>query len=235
MLISVEGIDGNGKTSVIKRIEQHLHQQGHWPLVVSDWHGPGGELLKASLVDCRVPEAQLAIINCARCLTMQHVTRPALAAGRIVIYDRYLHSTLAYQGAQGLPLQKIRSQHAALGLPMPHATLLLWISPAVARQRMERRGKLDAIDSRGDDFFCRVNDLFLSCLINEPGVHEIDAEQDLDAVAADAIVAVMTEIEGRAPLVLSSADVRHIDDMERRLAEGRDALDEGVLIHDSDR
>lgn len=188
MLIAIEGLDGAGKTSVINRIAEHLHQrEGIVPLLVNDWAASACRQLRDALPLAQNPVQQLAIVNCARCLTMEQITRPALKAGRVVIYDRYFHTTLAYQGAQGVSLQHIRQQHDALGMPLPDVTLFLWINPEEARRRMVSRGKLDAIDAKGDDFFGRVNDIFLTTLTGEPGAYEIDAGRPLDQVAAEAI------------------------------------------------
>ena len=113
MLISFEGIDGSGKTSVLKALGQELQARGHKVLLSRE---PGGSLLgqnlRRILLDgsfSPAPMAELFLFLADRAEHVANVLRPALGQGQIVLCDRYTDSTLVYQGyVQGVPLEHLQ-------------------------------------------------------------------------------------------------------------------------------
>jgi dTMP kinase len=111
------------------------------------------------------------------------VIAPALAAGRHVVTDRYLYSSLAYQGyGRGLPLDGVRALSGFAGAPEADVVVLLTVPDHVREQRLGR--DLDRIESAGDAFHARVEQGFLELAAADPDRWRIvDASPSIDAVA----------------------------------------------------
>lgn len=176
LFISFEGVDGVGKTTQVRRLKQYCAAQGREVVVTRE---PGGtELGKAirKLLLHGVDQASVDIASRAEALLFaadraQHVTeviRPALERGAVVITDRYLDSSLAYQaGGRELTPEEIRdlSMWATAGL-LPVRTYLLDMDPAESRRRLHRDA--DRMESAGDDFQQRTRQAFLELAQREP-------------------------------------------------------------------
>lgn len=151
--IAIEGVDGSGKSGVVRHLIASLRAQGHDVLGTREPGGtPQGEALRGLLLagedDAWDPRAELLLMTAAR---VQHVARivlPAVAAGRVVVSDRYAGSTLAYQGAgRGMAERLIRDLHAAVVDDVwPDLTLVLDLDPAVGLARSRKRLAVDAVD-----------------------------------------------------------------------------------------
>jgi dTMP kinase len=132
------------------------------------------------------PRTEALLVAAARAQHVAQVIRPALDAGRHVVSDRYLGSSLAYQGfGRGLPVEEIRmlSEWATEGL-WPDLIVLLDVPDDVAQARIGGRG-LDRMESAGDDFHQRVADGFRSLAANDPSRWVvIDGSGPVDAVGA---------------------------------------------------
>jgi dTMP kinase len=200
--IVLEGGDGTGKTSAAAHLAAALRD---WPggVVLTREPGgtPGGQAIRGLLLSAEgqewEPAAELLLIAAARAQHVAQVIRPALAAGRVVVCDRYVGSTLAYQGAgRGLDLAAIRTIHAlTTGDLWPDLTVLLDVDPAralargVARLRAEKSGE-DRFEALGLEFQRRVRQGFLDQAA--AGGHVvIDAAQAIEAVAAAVADAVL--------------------------------------------
>lgn len=161
MFISFEGLDGSGKTTQLQRLAKALEAQGEQ---VVSLRQPGGTVLgdaiRSLLLDSRtdaavggiVPEAELALMFADRAQSIAQVIRPALAAGAVVLCDRYTDSSEAYQGAgRGLGVERVLAIHAAVcdGL-QPDLTLLL-LPPLAASLRRARRRNLRTLEIAGTD------------------------------------------------------------------------------------
>jgi dTMP kinase len=171
--IAVEGGDGAGKGTVVSELASRLRQRG---LPVLTTFEPGGtpegqtlrELLLRSGGSSWEPWAELLLMTAARVQHVQQVIRPAVAAGTIVISDRFIGSTIAYQGAgRGLSVEAIEYLHReAVGDLWPDLTVLLDIDPAVGIRRSRIRlgsqasdeGRFEAL---GLEFHNRVRASFL--------------------------------------------------------------------------
>lgn len=180
-LIVLEGIDGCGKSTQADRLCVRLADCGQPPLRLREPGGTAlGEAMRNLLLDPATqacPVAELFGYLQARAQLVQEVLRPALAAGRLVLLDRFWHSTLAYQ-AYGLGLDPGRVR-AAINLSIDglHTDLavLLRLDPAQAASRRQRR-QADRIEARGLDYQRRV----------AAGYEHLVASGDLVAIDATA-------------------------------------------------
>lgn len=193
IFLTLEGDDGVGKSTQADLLAKWLEDRGHTVLRV---HEPGGtrlgEKIRALLLDkdddAMVPLAELLLFEAARAQVMSEVIEPALAAGSIVVCDRFTDSTLAYQGyGRELGAELVRSTNdLACGGHYPDRTLLLSLDPDVARNRVESRasgGATDRMESASDAFRMRLRAGFEEIAAAEPErVHVIDANGSVEQV-----------------------------------------------------
>ncbi len=152
-LIVLEGLDGVGKTTQAHLLAANLRRRG-WPVVLTKepTAGPFGQQIRQLRQGRRqavTPREELALFLEDRRDHVQQVIRPALAAGHIVISDRYYYSSMAYQGALGLDPGEIAAQHAEFA-PEPDLVILLEVSPEERIQRLaQRRANADTFEEIG--------------------------------------------------------------------------------------
>src|ERR1041384_7188948 len=147
LFITFEGTEGGGKSTQIQLLAEHLRSLGRPVRLLREPGGtPIGEeiryLLKHSDANhAMTPEAELLLMNASRAQLVREVIRPALAAGEVVLCDRFHDSTTAYQGyGRGLDLPLVKSViDFAVGATRPDLTLLLMISSTVSEQRRATR------------------------------------------------------------------------------------------------
>jgi len=190
--ITVEGIEGVGKSTNIAHLKGALEQRGYTVLTTRE---PGGtpmaeriRELVAEHGDEAMPDiAELLLVFASRALHVNNVIRPALAAGTLVICDRFTDSSRAYQGAgRGLPQQDIdllaKWVHEDL---QPDLTILLDAPVETGMGRAGRRGKLDRWEIERGEFFVRVRECYLALAKAEPERFTIvDATETLSQVRA---------------------------------------------------
>ena len=206
--IAVEGVDGSGKSGVVRHLIATLAGRGHDVLGTREPGGtPQGEALRGLLLagadEAWDPRAELLLMTAARVQHVARVVLPAVAAGRIVVSDRYAGSTLAYQGAgRGMAERLIRDLHAAVVDDVwPDLTLVLDLDPAVGLARSRRRLAADAIDEGRFEsldlaFHQRIRAAFLAQAAAAPERHVVvDATGSPDAVQAAALAAVERYLE----------------------------------------
>lgn len=187
-LIVFEGIDGCGKTTQVAALTQRLAEAS---VPFRHLREPGGTALgerqRALLLDPETracPTAELFGYLQARAQLCAEVIAPALAAGELVILDRFYHSTLAYQ-AYGLGLDQGQVRAAirlATGGIVPDLVLWLSLDPAEAGRRRAAARGLDRIESRGLEYLTRVHDGYRA-LVASDGLVELDARQSAEALA----------------------------------------------------
>ena len=193
MLITVEGLDGAGKTTLVAGLAAALDD-------VVVLREPGGvdlsERVRALVKDPALevhPRAEALLYAAARAQLVAEELRPLLERGQWVLLDRFVDSSLAYQGAgRGLGVEEIRALNAfATGGLAPDRTLLLRIDPATGRGRLAGRGgEPDRLERAGDGFFAAVAAAYDALAAAEPErIAVIDAAQPPEAVLADALVA----------------------------------------------
>jgi len=172
LFITLEGLDGSGKTTQIKRLAAWMHKRGLDPLLTRQPGGTGtGDRIRALLLDSGTtplaPMTEMALMFADRAQAIAEVIEPALAAGRVVVCDRFTDSTEAYQGGgRQLGSQRVLDLHRLIcGELHPGLTLLLLppleSSVARARNRNERAvvqtGKDEnRFEQEQDEFFRRV-------------------------------------------------------------------------------
>lgn len=201
MFITLEGMEGAGKTTQITRLAALLEDRGLDCVVTREPGGTGiGQRIRQIVLDSRndhlLPAAELLLYVADRIQHLDQVVRPALAAGRTVICDRFFDATVVYQGcARGLDLELIHRLHGVLcGDLKPDLTLLLDLPVAVGLARARRRS-LDSSDCRFENealaFHQRVRQGYLDLASSEPRRFcTIDAGADPDQVAAAIATAV---------------------------------------------
>jgi len=196
LFITFEGTEGGGKSTQILRLAERLAGLG---FKVRSLREPGGtplgeemrHLLKHSAAgSAMTPETELLLMNASRAQLVREVIRPALAAGEMVLCDRFYDSTVAYQGhGRGLALSHVRSViEIAVGPTRPDLTLLLRVPVAVSEARRIARGtgQRDRFEEADREFFHRVERGFDAIAAVEPErVKVIDATREIEAVAGD--------------------------------------------------
>jgi dTMP kinase len=196
VLITVEGVEGSGKSTQCARLEQHLSGRGLQVVWTSEPDGTPLGLRVRALFEADgptpTPLTQTFLFMAAR---QEHVTRviaPALARGAVVISDRYADATVAYQGyGQGMDVQTIRELNMlATGGVLPDLTLVLDLDPAAGMRRIRGRA-LDAFEKMDTAFHRRVREGYLEIArADKNRVVVLDADRDADALHADVVRAV---------------------------------------------
>lgn len=166
LFVTFEGGDGAGKTTQIERAADWLRETGREVVVTRE---PGGtplgvEIRRLLLHEGDVaPRAEALLYAADRAHHVETVVRPALARGAVVLQDRFVDSSIAYQGAgRALDANDIAgiSSWATDGLT-PDVTVLLDVTPELARERRGARGAEDRLEREADDFHARVREHFL--------------------------------------------------------------------------
>ncbi len=196
LFITVEGGEGSGKSTQIRRLAQRLGTSGRDVLVTREPGGtPEAEAVRALLVSGDVQrwtaKAEALLNYAAREQHLHQVIRPALAAGRTVLCDRFMDSTRAYQGYAGgcEPGFLDALEKAIVGPTRPDLTLVFDLEPSVGLARARSRGDAvaeDRYERKGLAFHHKLREGFLDILRREPKrCRLIDASQEVEAVADD--------------------------------------------------
>jgi len=193
LFITFEGGDGSGKSTQSARLSDWLGASGH---TVIHSRGPGCTELGLEtrrLVQHRrghvAPRAEALLYAADRAHNIATVVRPAIDRGAIVIQDRYLDSSVAYQGA-GRELDPLEVRNISLwateGL-LPDLTILLDVPPEIGRARLNAaRTEYDRLEEEGGEFPARVRDAYLALAATEPERFLVlDATRQPDDLAAD--------------------------------------------------
>ena len=196
LFLSFEGGEASGKSVQAKRLADRLIAEGHQVVSVREpGSTPVGERVRDIVLHAQeIPlgaNAQALLYSTARAQLVRDVIRPELAAGKLVIVDRFYDSTLAYQGyGHGADLGQLRAEtDFAVGDTRPTRTLLLDLPVEAAERRSAGRkpGRAwDRFEAEARDFHSRVRDGYLRLAAAEPQRFiVIPADRDVDAVAAD--------------------------------------------------
>jgi len=198
LFITFEGTEGCGKSTQIELLAQRLRALGYRVRELREPGGtPVGEEIRHTLKHSKAnvamtPETELLLMNASRAQLVRETIRPALAAGEIVLSDRFYDSTTAYQGyGRGLDLSLVKSViDFAVGDTRPDLTLLLHVTPEVSAERLlSRQSTLPFIRDRmeeGDrNFFARVAKGYEAIVAADPDrVRVVDGMGDVVAVCA---------------------------------------------------
>lgn len=188
--ITLEGIEGVGKTTQANAVADMLRALGHEVVLTREPGGTAlGEGIRALLLDkslpAMAPTSELLLIFAARAEHLDKVIRPALVSGQWVVCDRYTDATYAYQGGgRGLPADSIAVVERLVqrGLS-PDLTLLFDAPVPQALARAKARGEGDRFEAERASFFARVRDAYLARAAAEPArFHRVDASRPVEEV-----------------------------------------------------
>ena len=211
VFISFEGSEGCGKSTQIEMLARHLRAIGHRVRTLREPGGtPIGEEIRHTLKHSKnnhamTAEAELLLMNASRAQLVREVIRPALAAGEVVVCDRFYDSTTAYQGyGRELDLAMVKSViDIAVGDTRPDLTLLLTVTPETgAARRAARQANLpfmrDRFEEADQQFFERVEKGFAAIAAAEPDrfcvVESSGSIENLAAVIWDLVRPVLPKI-----------------------------------------
>ena len=192
--ITLEGIDGAGKSTHAAWLAEAIAARGHRVTATREPGGtPVGEALRALLLrETMSHDSEALLMFAARREHIEAVIRPALARGDWVLCDRFTDATFAYQGGgHGVPLERIRELERWIhGDCQPDLTFLFDVPPGVSRARLDkakREGRaLDKFEREAEAFFERVRNAYLDRARGDPGRFRIvDSTRPLDAVRKD--------------------------------------------------
>lgn len=190
--ITIEGIEGVGKSTHMGRLVEHIEAHGHRVLKSREPGGtPTAELIREVVLGHTeevIPDiAELLLMFAARSLLVENVIRPALSAGTWVVCDRFVDASRAYQGGgRGIPMEQIDElADWVLGDLRPDLTILLDAPVEIGMSRADFRGDPDRLDVERADFYTRVRASYLQLAESEPERFVIvDAAGSLDEVGA---------------------------------------------------
>ena len=191
--ISFEGIDGSGKSTQIKLLADHLHSQGRKVIATREPGGStGAEEIRALVLQGEIDrwsaETELLLFTAARRDHLERTIRPALAAGKIVLCDRFADSTRMYQGlSRGDLRQTVDQLHSLMIGTEPDLTVLLDINPALGLTRAKsRHGTEERFEDFGESLQVRMRQGFLTLANDRPNrVKVINGDRAIDSVADD--------------------------------------------------
>jgi dTMP kinase len=188
MFVTFEGVDGSGKSTQAELAAAFLAEGGQEIVATREPGGtPLGERIRELLLDG--PEmsawAEASLFAAARAELAERVIRPALARGAVVVSDRYLDSSLAYQGvARGLGVDRVLELNAAVDDLLPDRTFVLLVDEATAASRLGRRSE-DRIEREGAAFREAVQEGFRTVAERFPQrIVLLDGSRPRDEIAA---------------------------------------------------
>jgi dTMP kinase len=222
LFLTLEGLDGSGKTTQINRLAAWLKKRGHEALVTRQPGGTAtGDRIRALVLDSRstglAPMAEMALMFADRAQAIAEVIQPALAAGRIVLCDRFTDSTEAYQGGgRELGSKMVLELHRLIcGNLQPDLTLLLLPGLEASLQRARRRNQRVAEESGPDEgrfeqeqdaFYGRVWQKYREIAQREPErVVLIEGDLTIDEVHEQIVEAVAERLATRAAVAAESS------------------------------
>ena len=193
IFITIEGVEGVGKSTNIEFIKQYLGNLNIDYLVTRE---PGGTLLAENIrdlllsigEDSPVELCELLLIFSARAQHIEKVIEPALKGGTWVICDRFTDATYAYQGGgRGMNAKLISELETMVqGSLRPDLTIILDLDPETGLSRARNRGELDRFEKEHVDFFMKVREVYLQIATNYPErCAVINAGNELDEVSRD--------------------------------------------------
>ena len=188
--ITLEGVEGTGKSTHIEFVTQYLRNRGERVLSTREPGGtPIGEEIRELLLASHLPPmdayTELLLMFAARVEHVSKVIRPALAEGKCVVSDRFYDASYAYQGyGRNVDLDQIYSlQKITIGDLQPDLTILLDVSLSVSMERVTERGNPDRFEKEQNDFHRRVRNGYLEWANkHQQRICVIDANQSIDNV-----------------------------------------------------
>tara|TARA_B100001173_G_scaffold306115_1_gene312471 strand:+ start:1539 stop:2153 length:615 start_codon:yes stop_codon:yes gene_type:complete len=186
--ITLEGIEGSGKSTNLEIVKNILDKNKiDYVLTREPGGGPLGPHLRKLLLDKEQsisPSVEMLLMMADRKDHIDNLINPNLEKGVWVISDRYLDSTIAYQGGgRRLDINVITSLSEALKLPTPDLTILFDLPVDIALQRAEERSELDRFEREPQDFHSRIRDSYLRLASSNHRIKTVDSSKDVESVS----------------------------------------------------
>ena len=189
LFIVMEGPDGSGKTTQINLLEQYLKEAGYECLITRE---PGGTVIGEEVRELILnpeykemsPVTEMLLYAASRAQLVHEVIGPALEAGRIVISDRFVDSSIVYQGiARNLGISTVAAVNApGIGIYRPDGIFFFDLSEAEGIRRKKNQKKLDRMEQESIDFHHLVSEGYRKVLAERPEVIKIDGGKDIDVI-----------------------------------------------------
>ena len=189
LFIVMEGPDGSGKTTQINLLEQYLKEAGYECLITRE---PGGTVIGEEVRELILnpeykemsPVTEMLLYAASRTQLVHEVIGPALEAGKIVISDRFVDSSIVYQGiARNLGISTVAAVNApGIGIYRPDGIFFIDLSEAEGIRRKKNQKKLDRMEQESIDFHHLVSEGYRKVLAERPEVIKIDGGKDIDVI-----------------------------------------------------
>ena len=189
LFIVMEGPNGSGKTTQINLLEQYLKEAGYECLITRE---PGGTVIGEEVRELILnpeykemsPVTEMLLYAASRAQLVHEVIGPALEAGRIVISDRFVDSSIVYQGiARNLGISTVAAVNApGIGIYRPDGIFFIDLSEAEGIRRKKNQKKLDRMEQESIDFHHLVSEGYRKVLAERPEVIKIDGGKDIDVI-----------------------------------------------------
>ena len=189
LFIVMEGPDGSGKTTQINLLEQYLKEAGYECLITRE---PGGTVIGEEVRELILnpeykemsPVTEMLLYAASRAQLVHEVIGPALEAGRIVISDRFVDSSIVYQGiARNLGISTVAAVNASgIGIYRPDGIFFIDLSEAEGIRRKKNQKKLDRMEQESIDFHHLVSEGYRKVLAERPEVIKIDGGKNIDVI-----------------------------------------------------
>lgn len=189
LFIVMEGPDGSGKTTQINLLEQYLKEAGYECLITRE---PGGTVIGEEVRELILnpeykemsPVTEMLLYAASRAQLVHEVIGPALEAGRIVISDRFVDSSIVYQGiARNLGISTVAAVNApGIGIYRPDGIFFIDLSETEGIRRKKNQKKLDRMEQESIDFHHLVSEGYRKVLAERPEVIKIDGGKDIDVI-----------------------------------------------------
>ena len=189
LFIVMEGPDGSGKTTQINLLEQYLKEAGYECLITRE---PGGTVIGEEVRELILnpeykemsPVTEMLLYAASRAQLVHEVIGPALEAGRIVISDRFVDSSIVYQGiARNLGISTVAAVNApGIGIYRPDGIFFIDLSEAEGIRRKKNQKKIVRMEQESIDFHHLVSEGYRKVLAERPEVIKIDGGKDIDVI-----------------------------------------------------
>lgn len=215
VLIALEGPEGAGKSTQAPRIAAALTERGLSPLVTREPGGTAvGEAIRQMLLDqsdyAILPETEALLYAAARSQHVREVLSPAIAAGSVVICDRFIDSTLAYQGGgRGLDRDQLMRLHSIAADGMEPDLCVLFDLPIQVglNRRFSEGGSVNRLDAAGEAFHQRVRSVYLRLAAENPSHWlTIDAGAKMQQVTSEAVHGILARLSTRLDALMMTRD-----------------------------
>lgn len=189
LFIVMEGPDGSGKTTQINLLEEYLKEAGYECLTTRE---PGGTIIGEEVRKLILnpeykemsPVTEMLLYAASRAQLVQEVIGPALEEGKVVISDRFVDSSIVYQGiARNLGISTVSAVNApGIGIYRPDGIFFIDLSEAEGIRRKKEQKKLDRMEQESIDFHHMVSEGYRKVLSNRPEVIKIDGNKEIDII-----------------------------------------------------